>query len=110
MWCTATRRSSNWTPSSGLHRRHRGDARPLRLRPGAAVQRDPEDDLERYRRLSADRRVDGVILNELTLDDPRVALVQELGLPAVGINPDPGFPSRTCARTTRAACVNSSPR
>lgn len=52
----------------------------------------PEDDLERYRRLSADRRVDGVILNELTTDDPRVALVQELGLPAFGINPDPGFP------------------
>lgn len=48
--------------------------------------------LERYRRLAASRRVDGVFLDELTDADPRVELVQELGLPAVGINPDPDFP------------------
>lgn len=47
--------------------------------------------LERYRRMAAGRRVDGVFLNELEVDDPRVPLVQELGLPAVGINPDAGF-------------------
>lgn len=48
--------------------------------------------LERYRRLAAGRRVDGVFLNELEVEDPRVALVRELGLPAVGINPDADFP------------------
>ncbi|MBD8610197.1 LacI family DNA-binding transcriptional regulator [Frigoribacterium sp. CFBP 13729] len=51
-----------------------------------------DETLDRYRRLAAGRRVDGVFLNELVVDDPRVALVQQLGLPAVGVNPAPGFP------------------
>jgi DNA-binding LacI/PurR family transcriptional regulator len=50
------------------------------------------ESLERYRRLAAGRRVDGVVLSELVVDDPRVPLVRELGLPAVGVNPAPGFP------------------
>lgn len=50
-----------------------------------------EEVIARYGRLAADRRVDGVFLNELEFDDPRVAVVQELGLPAVGVNPGPGF-------------------
>lgn len=52
----------------------------------------PDQALDRYRRLAADRRVDGVFLNELEIDDPRTALVQELGLPAVGVNPGPDYP------------------
>ena len=51
-----------------------------------------DETLDRYRRLAAGRRVDGVVLNELAVDDPRVPLVQQLGLPAVGVNPAPGFP------------------
>jgi DNA-binding LacI/PurR family transcriptional regulator len=51
-----------------------------------------DETLDRYRRLAAGRRVDGVFLNELVVDDPRVALVEQLGLPAVGVNPAPGFP------------------
>ena len=51
-----------------------------------------DETVDRYRRLAAGRRVDGVFLNELVVDDPRVALVQQLGLPAVGVNPAPGFP------------------
>ena len=51
-----------------------------------------DETLDRYRRLAAGRRVDGVFLNELVVDDPRVPLVQQLGLPAVGVNPAPGFP------------------
>jgi DNA-binding LacI/PurR family transcriptional regulator len=51
-----------------------------------------DETLDRYRRLAAGRRVDGVFLNELVVDDPRVDLVQQLGLPAVGVNPAPGFP------------------
>ena len=49
------------------------------------VSADPEEDVARYRRLAADRRVDGVYINELTHDDPRLTLVRELGLPAVAI-------------------------
>ncbi len=52
----------------------------------------PEQVIDRYRKMAAGRRVDGVFLNELEVDDPRVEIVQGLALPAVGINPDPGFP------------------
>ncbi|MGW1887861.1 LacI family DNA-binding transcriptional regulator [Streptomyces sp. NPDC001970] len=43
----------------------------------------PGDEMETYRRLAADRRVDGVFLTDLRVDDLRPALVDELGLPAV---------------------------
>ncbi len=49
-----------------------------------------------YRRLARDGRVDGVILLDLRHDDPRIALLEEIGLPAVTLNrpdvPTP-FPS-----------------
>ncbi|WP_243226649.1 LacI family DNA-binding transcriptional regulator [Microbacterium sp. CIAB417] len=64
---------------------------------------DAAGTLERYRRLAAGKRVDGVFLNEIEIDDPRVALVQELGLPAVGINPEPGFPLPSVRQDHRAA-------
>lgn len=64
----------------------RGYALVLQISPGAG------DLQERYRRLAAGARVDGVFLNELEVDDPRVTLVQELGLPAVGINASSSFP------------------
>ncbi|GAB2600131.1 LacI family transcriptional regulator [Paractinoplanes abujensis] len=38
-----------------------------------------------YRRLAADGRVDGVFLLDLRVADPRIALLAELGLPAVSI-------------------------
>ncbi len=52
----------------------------------------PEATLDRYRRLAADRRVDGVFLSELVVDDPRIALLDALHLPAVAINADTPFP------------------
>jgi DNA-binding LacI/PurR family transcriptional regulator len=45
----------------------------------------PGDEVATYRRLAADRRVDGVFLTDLRVDDPRFALVGELGLPAVAV-------------------------
>jgi DNA-binding LacI/PurR family transcriptional regulator len=45
----------------------------------------PGDEVETYRRLAADRRVDGVFLTDLRVDDFRPALVDELGLPAVAV-------------------------
>ncbi|WP_299170000.1 LacI family DNA-binding transcriptional regulator [uncultured Arthrobacter sp.] len=39
-----------------------------------------------YRRLVHEGRVDGVILSDVRTDDPRIALLLELGLPAVTLN------------------------
>ncbi|MEW1773610.1 LacI family DNA-binding transcriptional regulator [Streptomyces sp. NPDC086777] len=51
----------------------------------------PENEVDTYRRLAADRRVDGVFLTDLRTGDPRPALVAELGLPAVAVGtPDTG--------------------
>jgi DNA-binding LacI/PurR family transcriptional regulator len=40
-----------------------------------------------YRRLADDGRVDGVFVTDLFVDDPRPALLAELGLPAVVVGP-----------------------
>jgi DNA-binding LacI/PurR family transcriptional regulator len=53
---------------------------------------ESSDALKRYRRLAADRRVDGVFLLEIQDGDPRVPLLQDLHLPAVGTNAPDGFP------------------
>jgi len=57
----------------------------------------PESEEEAgYRRLAGTGRVDGVFLLDLRVDDPRMALLEELGLPAVSIaRPDvpSGFPA-----------------
>ena len=49
----------------------------------------PEHDGEQssYRRLAVDGRVDGVFLTDLQVDDPRPALLAEVGLPAVIVGP-----------------------
>jgi DNA-binding LacI/PurR family transcriptional regulator len=44
-------------------------------------------EVESYRRLAADGRVDGVFLTDLRVGDPRPALLGRLGLPAVVIAP-----------------------
>lgn len=63
-----------------------------------AVATPGRQEEETYRGLAADRRVDGVILMDLRAGDPRIALVQELGLAAVTLGaPDIAspFPSVT---------------
>jgi len=57
------------------------------------VGSDERQTLGRYRELAANNRVDGVFLNELQVDDPRIALLTELGMPAVAINSDPALAS-----------------
>ncbi len=49
------------------------------------VVSDPVSEVEVYRRWWAERRVDGVIIVDLRLDDPRVPELEKLGLPAVAI-------------------------
>jgi LacI family transcriptional regulator, repressor for deo operon, udp, cdd, tsx, nupC, and nupG len=45
------------------------------------------DDAVAYRRLAREGRVDGVFITDLQVDDPRPALMNELGLPFVAIGP-----------------------
>jgi DNA-binding LacI/PurR family transcriptional regulator len=59
---------------------------------------DREREVDGYRRLAGTGRVDGVFLTDLRVDDPRPALLRELGLPAVLIAP-------SCADHPSAACV-----
>jgi DNA-binding LacI/PurR family transcriptional regulator len=56
------------------------------------VGAQPDEILGRYRKLAAGRRVDGVFVVDLEVDDPRIALVRELELPAVAVNPGDDFP------------------
>ncbi len=48
-----------------------------------ALASDPGTELETYRQWWAERRVDGVLLTDLRVDDPRPALLRELRIPAV---------------------------
>ena len=53
---------------------------------------DPETEAASYRRLAHDGRVDGVLLTDLRVNDPRFAWLTELDLPAVAV----GNPSGDC--------------
>lgn len=57
---------------------------------------NPEDEAAAYHRLAADRRVDGVLLTDMRVDDPRPELVTGLGLPAVVVG-DPACAGGLCA-------------
>ena len=52
-----------------------------------SVAADAEAELAAYRRLADDGRVDGVLLTGARADDPRYALLAELGLEAVVVGP-----------------------
>ena len=58
---------------------------------------------EAYRELARTKRVDGVFVTDLRVDDPRPALLDQLGLPAVTLNraADPN--------TATAVCVDDGP-
>ncbi|ROS54505.1 LacI family DNA-binding transcriptional regulator [Frigoribacterium sp. PhB24] len=68
--------------TAGLDRvvRPRGHAVLLRVLP------DRDAELELCRRWSAEGVVDAVVLVDLSVDDPRVSLVSELGLPAISVS------------------------
>lgn len=48
-----------------------------------ALARDQETELATYQRWWAERRVDGVVLTDLRVDDPRPPLLRELAVPTV---------------------------
>jgi DNA-binding LacI/PurR family transcriptional regulator len=64
---------------------------------------DHEAETAGYRRLHRDGRVDGVFLADLRRGDPRIALLTEIGLPAVTLN-RPAVPS-----PFPAVCVDDRP-
>lgn len=69
------------------------------------VTDDPKAEAGVYRRWFAERRVDGVIIVDLRIDDPRVALVEEMPLPAVVLGGPGGAASLPCLYTDDAASV-----
>lgn len=62
----------------------------------------PEAEMEAYRRWSAERRVDGVLIVDLRRDDPRVRFVQEVGLPAVVVGGPGGAAGLPCLHSDDA--------
>ena len=70
---------SSWSssPASSPSSRARSIALTLQL------VDDVEDEIEVYRRWWGERRVDGVLMVDLRVDDPRVDALERLGLPAV---------------------------
>lgn len=67
----------------------------LRHDPGTALMLEMTDDrhaeIETYRTWWAERRVDGVIVVDLREPDPRLAVLEEIGMPAVAVgSPSPG--------------------
>lgn len=50
----------------------------------------PEEEIAAFRRWAAERRVDGLVLVDLTVNDPRLAVVKDLEMPAVVIG-DPRY-------------------
>ncbi len=70
------------------------------------IVEDVEAETVALRRWWAERRVDGVLLVDLRMEDPRVPLVEELGLPAVIVGaPGRRAPSRFSPAATPTVCA-----
>jgi DNA-binding LacI/PurR family transcriptional regulator len=68
---------------------------------------DLETELAAYRKWAAERRVDGVIVVDLRVDDPRIALLRKLGVPAVLVG-DPALAGGlTCVWTDSATAMSA---
>ncbi len=73
-----------------------------------SVVDDAEAEAETYRRLADEGRVDGVLLTDVRIDDPRYALVAELGLEAVVVGrPHPASPLPGIAADERTAIARA---
>jgi DNA-binding LacI/PurR family transcriptional regulator len=63
--------------------------------------------VERYRRLAADHRVDGVFLTDVSIPDSRFDLVRRLGIPAVAINAKPRWDGISSVRQSHERGINA---
>ena len=66
-----------------------------------------EEELETYRRWSTERRVDGIVLFDLTVDDPRPRCCAALGMPAVVVGDPIRAGSSTAVWTDDATAVTA---
>jgi DNA-binding LacI/PurR family transcriptional regulator len=71
------------------------------------VAEDYHAEIELHRTWWAQRRVDGVLLVDLHVDDPRVPVLEELGLPAVVVGPPEGSGSLPAVSTDEAASARA---
>ncbi|GAB3002313.1 LacI family transcriptional regulator [Amycolatopsis acidiphila] len=69
------------------------------------VSDNQEAELATYRRWWAERRVDGVLVVDLRVDDPRTPLLQEIGLPAVVVGGPEGRGGLPCVWTDDGTAV-----
>lgn len=65
-----------------------------------------DDELAAYRKWSAERRVDAVVVVDLRTDDQRIPLLQTLGLPAVFVASHPMPPDLTSVWTDDTAAMH----
>lgn len=63
--------------------------------------------VERYRRLAADHRVDGVFLTDVSTPDSRFDLVRQLGIPAVAINAKPEWDGISTVRQSHQPGIDA---
>ena len=71
------------------------------------VVADLSEELATYRKWAAERRVDGVIVVDLRLDDPRIPLLRKLGVPAV-LAGDPSLADgMACVWTDGTSAMNA---
>ncbi|MDQ1653984.1 MAG: hypothetical protein QOI35_3184 [Cryptosporangiaceae bacterium] len=65
----------------------------------------PDAEIAVYRRWSGERRVDGVLVCDLAVDDPRIAVLEDLRLPAVVVGGPDGTGGLTSLWSDDAAAV-----
>nr|WP_155073042.1 LacI family DNA-binding transcriptional regulator [Streptomyces taklimakanensis] len=88
---------------SGIQGELSGDGTSLLF----TVASDAEAELATYRTWWAQRKVDGVFLTDMRLDDPRVSAVEELRLPAVVIGAPVGCGGLSAVWSDDAAAVRT---
>jgi DNA-binding LacI/PurR family transcriptional regulator len=66
-----------------------------------------DDELATYRKWAAERRVDGVIVVDLRVADPRIPLLRKLGLPAVLVGEPELADGLPCVFTDATAAMNT---
>ncbi|NIK56076.1 substrate-binding domain-containing protein [Kribbella shirazensis] len=71
------------------------------------VVADLDEELVTYRKWSAERRVDGVIVVDLRVGDPRIPVLRKLGLPAVLVGDPALADGMPCVWTDSTAAMNA---
>ena len=71
------------------------------------VVEDLEEEQATYRKWAAERRVDGVIVVDLRVGDPRIPLLRKLGLPAVLVGDPALADGMPCVWTDGTAAMNA---